>query len=186
MYMLINFIHMFKVIYNSFKCRLKFVPYAFIHNFFACKRIKSKPSSAVVFPSRKSLLCGREIWHWMPISFWYSPTLNIMPCAVHVIVGKAWSLSIVCWLTDVKIKDKHNGTIKCYVFTNALHCKRLLQWYFHSTLIICLAFLVGSNPVADINDDVLSCSWSRLSPRLQHIKYSERWGTFAAHQNMHL
>ena len=50
MYMLINFIHMFQVLYISFKYRLKFVQSAYIHKEF-CMQKSKPPSSVVVFPS---------------------------------------------------------------------------------------------------------------------------------------
>ena len=42
MYMLVNFIYMFQVIYKSFKCRLKFVQSAFIHKEFCMQKNKVK------------------------------------------------------------------------------------------------------------------------------------------------
>ena len=51
MYMLINFVYMFQVIYKSFKCRFNFVQSAFIHKEFCMQMMKSKPLAVIVFPS---------------------------------------------------------------------------------------------------------------------------------------
>ena len=49
MYRLINFVNIFQIIYEGFKCKLKFFQCAFMNKTFCMQKNKLKPSSVSAF-----------------------------------------------------------------------------------------------------------------------------------------